>query len=349
MSCGGREGRPPSRSTFEKLRMVQSFPGGPSTINRETGGGHSSQNNGSLNAKITYELDARTSIIGEAFGGGGNNPSRGHANFVGLTPDFESFTERSRSDFTVSYAGIQLSLDHKGKKDGETLKASVGTYGNPTVRQPIRSEFGDGDFFSSDRDRTSFGIFSHGDWVHPIGKDKILSVGFDIGYFRNTFDYSFASSDEVRFGPDFRDSFVAREVTPTAYATFQKTFGTWTIMPGIRLESIDRKITESRTSVIQVQPDETVSDGPYRAPAQQDRQHDAELQQADPESGLRGGQSLPDRDWAAGDPAGQSPAAWADDRRLRAEPALLAQVARRRGDILLPRDRPHLVEHLLGQ
>lgn len=238
----GKAGRS-SRSIYEKLRMVQSFPGGPSTINRETGGGHSSQNSGSLNGKITYELDPRTSIIGEAFGGGGNNPSHGHANFVGLTPDFESFRERSRSDFTVSYAGIQLSLDHKGKKDGETLKASVGTYGNPTVRQTIRSEFGDGDFFSSDRDRTSFGMFSHGDWVHPIGKDKILSVGFDIGYFRNTFDYSFASSDEVRFGPDFRDSFVASEVTPTAYATFQKTVGTWTIMPGIRFESIDRRIT----------------------------------------------------------------------------------------------------------
>lgn len=244
----GKAGRT-SRSTYEKLRTVQSVPRGPSTINRETGCGHSSQNSGSLNGKITYELDPRTSIIGDAFGGGGSNPSRGHANFVGLTPDFQSFTERSSSDFKVSYAGIQLSLDHKGKKDGETLKATVGTYGNPTVRQSIRSEFGDGDFFSSQRDRTSFGIFSHGDWVHPIGKDKILSVGFNIEYFRNTFDYSFASSDEGRFGPDFRDSFIAREVIPTAYATFQKAFGTWTIMPGIRLESIDRKITSpGRTS-----------------------------------------------------------------------------------------------------
>jgi len=238
----GKAGRT-SKSTYEKLRMVQSVPGGPSTINREEGGGHSSQDFLSLTGKATYELDPRTSIIGDVFAGGGRNPSRGHADFIGLTPDFESFTERSSSSFKVSYAGVQLSLDHKGKKDGETLKASLGTYGNPTVRQPIRSEFGDGDFFSSDRNRTTFGIFSSADWVHPIGKDKILSVGYNIGYFRNTFDYVFTSSDDGRFGPDFRDSFAAREVTPTAYATLQKTFGTWTIMPGLRLESIDRKIS----------------------------------------------------------------------------------------------------------
>jgi outer membrane receptor protein involved in Fe transport len=238
----GKAGRT-SKSTYEKLRMVQSVPGGPSTINREEGSGHSSQDFLSLNGKATYELDPRTSIIGDVFAGAGRNPSRGHADFIGLTPDFDSFTERSSSDFKVSYAGVQLSLDQKGKKDGETLKASLGTYGNPTVRQPLRSEFGDGDFFSSDRNRTTFGIFSSADWVHPIGKDKILSVGYNIGYFRNTFDYVFISSDDGRFGPDSRDRFAAREVTPTAYATFQETFGTWTIMPGLRLESIDRKIS----------------------------------------------------------------------------------------------------------
>lgn len=242
LQADGKAGRT-SKRTYEKLRMVQSVPGGPSTINREFGGGHLSQYFATVSGKIAYELDPRTNIIGEAFGGAGSNPSRGHANFVGLTPDFNSLTERSSSSYKVSYAGFQLSLDHKGKKDGETLKANAGIYGNPTVRQPIRSEFGDGEFFSSDPDRTSFGLFSSGDWVHPIGKDQILSVGYNIGYFRNTFDYSFASSDEARFGPDFRDSFIAREVNPTAYATFQKTFGTWTVMPGIRLESIDRKIT----------------------------------------------------------------------------------------------------------
>lgn len=97
----GKAGRS-SQSTYEKLRMVQAIPGGPSTINRETGGGHSSQNNAFLNGKITYELDPRTSVTGEAFGGVGSNPNRGRAEFIGLTPDFQSFTERSRSDFTAA-------------------------------------------------------------------------------------------------------------------------------------------------------------------------------------------------------------------------------------------------------
>lgn len=238
----GKAGRS-SQSTFEKLRMVQAIPGGPSTINRENGGGHSSQNNAFLNGKITYELDPRTSVTGEAFGGVGSNPNRGRAEFIGLTPDFQSFTERSRSDFTAAWAGFQLSLDHKGKKDGETLKANTVIFGNPSGRQSILSESSDGGIFSSVRRQETLFMRASFDWVHPIGKDQILSLGGEVGRVRNPYGYAFESNDEDRFGPDFRDRFVARELNAVGYATFQKSVGTWSIMPGLRFDGIDRTIS----------------------------------------------------------------------------------------------------------
>jgi outer membrane receptor protein involved in Fe transport len=223
--------------------MVQQVEGGPSTINRESGGGHSSRNNVSVTGKLGYELDTRTSITGELFAGAGTNPSRNRAHFIGLTPDFDSFSERSHSDFKDSWAAFRLSLDRKGKKDGETLKASAGAYGNPSVRQPIISQFGEGDSYSSLRRRNDVGAFNSVDWVHPIGKDKILSLGSNINVVRNHFGYAFSSSDAARFGPDFDDSFNARETSVSAYVTFQKRLGSWTIMPGARLEEFRRKIS----------------------------------------------------------------------------------------------------------
>jgi len=142
----GKAGRT-SRSTYRKLRAIQQVEGGPSTINREEGGGHSSQNFGYVDGKVTYDLDPQTSLTSESFVGGGSNPSRGHADLIGLTPDFESFSERSRSDFKVAWMGSKLSLDHKGKNDGETLKAEFDVFGNPSVRQPLRSESSDGSRF----------------------------------------------------------------------------------------------------------------------------------------------------------------------------------------------------------
>lgn len=232
-----------SRSSYEKLRSVQQVFGGLSTINREEGGGHSSENGGNVVGKVTYDADPRTSISAEMFAGTRSSPGRGHADFTALTPDFESFSERSKTNYKVSWAGVQLSLDHKGKKDGETLKASLGAFGNPTVRQPLTSSSSDGSNFSTLRKLESYFMRASTDWIHPIGKDQILSVGGELGRVRDPYGYAFSSNDADRFGPDAEDRFTVRQTNAVAYATFQKRLGTWTIMPGLRFDGIDRTIS----------------------------------------------------------------------------------------------------------
>ena len=242
LQAQGKAGRT-SQSTSDKLRSTQPFESGPSTINRETARGHSSQHFGSLTGKLIYDIRPRTSVTGELFGGGGRSPSTGRTIFTGLTPDFESFSERSNQDFKVTYVGAGLSLDHKGTDEGETAKAKLGIYGNPTVHQPIISHFSDATDYSSIRDRDGATAYGSADWVHPMGKDRILSLGFNVNSGRNEFAYAFSSSDPERYGPDFEDRFDFLETTASAYTTFQQSFGTWTVMPGLRLEGLWRTIS----------------------------------------------------------------------------------------------------------
>jgi hypothetical protein len=258
LQAQGKAGRT-SRSTYEKLRSIQQVEGGPWTINREKGGGHSSQNNAYLQGKVTYDLSPRSSLTAETFAGAGSNPNRGHADFIGLTPDFESFSERSRSDFKVAWIGTQVSLDHKGKKDGETLKVSAALFGNPRVRQPFTSESSDGTTFSTQRSQSHFYVRASADWVHPIGKDQILSLGGNAGWGRHPFAYDFGSNDEGRFGPDSEGRFTVRESDAAAYGTFQKRFGAWTVMPGFRFDWIDRRVSSPG------RPSATLNDG-YLSP-----------------------------------------------------------------------------------
>jgi outer membrane receptor for ferrienterochelin and colicin len=238
----GKAGRT-SNWTYHKLRSIQEVEGGPSTLNREDGGGHSSHNFAYLYGKVTHDLDRRTNIGVAAFGGIGATPARTHADFVGLTPDFESFSERARSNFSATWTGVELTLDHEGKKDGETLKGSANFYGNPSTRQSITSEFGDDNRYSSVRRRPGFFARSSIDWVHPIRKDQILSVGSEVNLFHANFGYDFSSNDPGQFGPDTDDGFEVRESKVSAYATFQKAFGKWTIMPGLRFEGWNRTIS----------------------------------------------------------------------------------------------------------
>ena len=209
----------------------------------------------------------------------------------------------------MTWIGTRLSLDHKGKKDGETLKADVGIFGNPRARQPLTSESSDGSTFSTLRSQKHFYMRVSVDWVHPIGKDQILSLGGNAGWGRHPFAYDFTSNDEDRFGPDFEGRFTARETDASAYGTFQKRFGTWTVMPGFRFDGIDRTVSSPGRPSIDAQARLSVSDAPHRASADEDGQHDIELFQAGCSAGVRGDRALSDRHRAAGDHAGQSAAA----------------------------------------
>jgi hypothetical protein len=104
-----------------------------------------------LSGKLSYEPSSRTNLSASLFGGMADNRSRNRSAFTAVTPDFVPFDERQRSDFLISFGGAELSFDHKGKIEGETLKASASLYGNPRSQQELSADFGAGRTYLSRR------------------------------------------------------------------------------------------------------------------------------------------------------------------------------------------------------
>lgn len=229
-------------SNYRKLRSVESVPGDPATINSEKGGGPQRATDGGVRAKVTYDLDSKTSLSAMANVGGGRETSTNRADFLGVTPDFESFSQIQRTRDVGSYITGLLTLDHKGSREGETLKASIWLYKLPRNAFENSTDFSNGGSLVSDTREEPFTMEDKIDWEHPIGKKQILSLGSAWNLQQIHHRYDFTSSD-ASLGPDVFDQFRGRESTVAAYATFQQQIGTWTVMPGVRVEQNSRSVT----------------------------------------------------------------------------------------------------------
>jgi ferric enterobactin receptor len=240
----GRAGRY-ERQRFHKLRTVTFDPDSEPTINTEDG--RSSVDTGSIfaNLKITRDLNERSAVSAEFWGGASGSTTKSLAIFEGLTEDFDSFFERARRRDEASFAGIGLNFDHSGKKQGEKLKATSQVFGNLFSRERINAELTDGSYSRFLGEENLF-IYSDASWEHPIGSKSILSMGAT--WYRDhrdrTYEFDGSFADD-QLGPDTFNDLRATSNTLTTYATFQRKFGTWTVMPGLRFEYRGLKIASS--------------------------------------------------------------------------------------------------------
>ena len=230
-------------STYHKQRAVEDAAGGTQTINDEDGRSPSHLDEGQLRAKATYALDPRTDVSAELIGGGSRYSSINNAAFTAVTPGFQNFSERQKYIDAANFLAGLLTLDHKGTRDGETLKASVNIFGNPYIRQANSSDFSTGGSISGETRMTTFFSDEKVDWDHPIGKREILSLGAEWFVQDGTHHYQFTGSDPASFGSDVLDTFRSEESTVSAYLTFQQKFGTWSLMPGLRMEQNIRRVS----------------------------------------------------------------------------------------------------------
>ena len=241
LHAGGRLGTG-RRSTYHKLRSVEESLGGTPTINTETGGGPTRGNEVEGSAKISYELDQRTSVSARILGAPARDVSTDDVDFAGLTPDFQSFTEHQRFSTAASFVITELNFDHKGKRNGETLTASLRAFVTPRQHEHNSAEFSNGGALSTDKLKRFLFIEGQVDWQHPMAKGEILSAGGLWNYSRMSEHYSFASTSGP-LGPPVFDQFRGVEDELAAYATFEQPVGTWTVMPGMRIERNSRHVT----------------------------------------------------------------------------------------------------------
>ena len=240
----GRVGRF-DRERYHKLRTVSLDPDDDPTINTEDGRGSVDVASIFTNLKITRDLNERSSVTAEFWGGGSGSTTRSLAIFEGVTEDFDSFFERARRRDVASFAGIGLNFDHSGKKKGEKLKASTQVFGNLSSAQRVNAELIDGSYSRFDGEKNLY-IYSDASWEHPIGSKSILSIGgtWYRDHRNRTYEFDGSFADD-RLGPDTFNDLRATSNNLTTYATFQRRFGTWTVMPGLRLEYRGLKIAST--------------------------------------------------------------------------------------------------------
>lgn len=231
------------RSHYFKRRSVENAPGAAPTVNTETGGGPSRESSGFASGKVTYELDSKTNISAMIFGAGWRSSSTNHAEFRGLTPDFESFSERQRSRTSGSGLFGQMDFDHKGSRQGETLNATL-RFDMPRQHESNEASFSNGGALSTDKAKHFRSVDAKIDWQHPMGKGEILSVGGSWSYDWMSERYAFSSAGiGGGLGGSASDQFEGAENTLAAYLTFQQPIGKWTVMPGLRMERDSHRIS----------------------------------------------------------------------------------------------------------
>lgn len=242
-----------SFAAYHKQRAIENRAGVTSTINNEDGRSPVRTNNGGLRAKATYALDPRTDMSAELMGGATRSSSINNAAFTAVTPGFQEFSQLHHGLSAANFLAGQLVLDHKGRRDGESLKASINIFGNPYVRQADLSDFSSGGSISAETRLTTFFSDNKIDWDHPIGKHEILSLGAEWFLERGNHRYRFSSIQPASIGSDVVDLFKGEESTLSAFLTFQQKLGTWSFMPGLRIEQNMRRVSSPGKSLTRIQ------------------------------------------------------------------------------------------------
>jgi len=233
-----------SRSNYRKLRSVEENAGGPATINLETGGGPTDETSGYGSGKLTYDVDPKTSISANVIEIGYRSHALNKAQFEAVTPDFSPFSERQLYASSGSYMIGELAFDHKGSKEGETLTASLTTSSNPRQPETDTAEFSTGGSLFTERVKAFEEHKGQIDWQHPLKNGQILSLGGIWDRTRMSERYRFASDDTGGLSAFVAaDRFAGVDDKLMAYTTFQQPIGSWTVMPGLRLERDNRRIT----------------------------------------------------------------------------------------------------------
>jgi outer membrane receptor for ferrienterochelin and colicin len=233
-----------TRSHYEKLRSVEQVPGGPVTIDHETGGGPTHETSGYGSGKLSYDIDPKTSVSAKVIGIGYRTSSLNRAQFRGVTPDFNPFDEHQIYASSGSFLIGELAFDHKGATEGETLTASLTASNNPRQPETDTSEFSTGGSLFTERVKASREQKGQLDWQHPMAKGQILSLGGTWDRSQLTERYRFTSAGTGGLsGFVAADQFRGVDDRLMAYTTFQQPIGSWTVMPGVRVERDNRRIS----------------------------------------------------------------------------------------------------------
>jgi outer membrane receptor protein involved in Fe transport len=214
----------------------------------------------SARASADYDLSDATRLSGELrffnFGVDITN----HAPFVGLGPtgvEIAAFDQRQRFTINHDTGAAQASLRHKFSGDDHVLTLNISRERtneqmNPQLEQvttlPVLP-----DLFTDLRSKSTLILTeAKADYSRPLPDDAKLKAGYDLRVDQNTYNnvgLRGTAPTDAAPDPSQTNLFRYQQAINAAYVTYERPFGDWTVLGGLRLEEVQLNLDQVTSRV----------------------------------------------------------------------------------------------------
>jgi len=216
--------------------------------------GYAEQRN--ARTSIDYDLDDKTRLSGEAryshFGVDVGGPQA----FVGLGPAGETvsrFDQRFAANIGHDTEAVQATLRRKFAGDDHDLVVNVSRERtdedrtnafDQVITLPAPSEL-----LTGQRSKTSLTLSeAKADYTSPLPGEAKLKAGYDLRVDQNDYDNTGQrGTSPGGLGPDPSQTnlFFYKQTINAAYVTYERPFGDWTVLGGLRLEEVGLDLNQA--------------------------------------------------------------------------------------------------------
>lgn len=215
----------------------------------------------SARTSADYDLDDATRLSGELrhfnFGVDVTN----HAPFVGLDPSgatIAAFDQRQRFRIDHDTDAAQATVRHTFAGDDHVLTVNVsrertGETVHPQLEQvttlPVLP-----DLFTDLRSKNTLTLTEgKADYTRPLPDEAKLKAGYDLRIDENAYDnVGLRGTEPTDAAPDPTQTnlFRYKQTINAAYVTYERPFGDWTVLGGLRLEEVQLDLNQVTSNLI---------------------------------------------------------------------------------------------------
>jgi outer membrane receptor protein involved in Fe transport len=215
----------------------------------------------SARTSADYDLDDATRLSGELrhfnFGVDVTN----HAPFVGLDPSgatITAFDQRQRFRIDHDTDAAQATVRHTFAGDDHVLTVNVsrertGETVHPQLEQvttlPVLP-----DLFTDLRSKNTLTLTEgKADYTRPLPDEAKLKAGYDLRIDENAYDnVGLRGTEPTDAAPDPTQTnlFRYKQTINAAYVTYERPFGDWTVLGGLRLEEVQLDLNQVTSNLI---------------------------------------------------------------------------------------------------
>jgi outer membrane receptor protein involved in Fe transport len=225
---------------------------------RQDGQGHFDQWN--ARTALDYDLTDKTRLSGEVRYNHFDFSATVTQPFLGLGPTgvpnlaFDQTTPFSQARGNTA---AQASVRHKFGDDHELVVNISKERTDETREQAVQQTTSvpvAPDFFSDLHSVNSFTITeAKADYTRPMDGEAKLKAGYDLRIDQNSYDnVGFLGTEAANALPDANQTnlFLYKQTINAAYATYERPFGNWTVLGGLRLEEVELDLNQATTSEV---------------------------------------------------------------------------------------------------